>query len=311
MTDPLVSIVTPVLNRADSIGICLQSVADQTYSNVEHIVVDGGSSDGTLDILESCSAPNMRWTSGPDSGMYEAINRGLAMANGQILAYLNSDDAYFPWTVESAVKGLAYADVVFGDLVVVAPELREVRLLFYRPFSLRHYALVEAIAQPTVFWTREVYEQVGSFDESLSFVADCEYWIRAARAGKTVVHTGDVMAVQTDHSDTLRSKHGSQLADELASLRENWIRELGLQPLRFSIRSLVATRARVMRLRFYLVPGGKWSRFRAWLRSHALVPRGLFNYLLPGRARPEGVSMLDFDRFNKALNREAPSPSSE
>ncbi len=102
---PLVSIVTPSLNQGRFIQETILSVKDQTYPNIEHIIVDGGSTDGTLDIIKKYEGTyKMRWVSEPDSGQSDAINKGWRMAKGEILAYLNSDDTYMPWAVETAVE---------------------------------------------------------------------------------------------------------------------------------------------------------------------------------------------------------------
>src|SRR5262245_60785129 len=104
----VVSIITPTLNRAPLLEYTLRSVRGQSYANVEHIVVDGKSNDGTRDLLQRYEPTyNLRWTSESDSGMYAAINRGLGMASGDILAYLNSDDLYFPWTLELVARAFA------------------------------------------------------------------------------------------------------------------------------------------------------------------------------------------------------------
>jgi glycosyltransferase involved in cell wall biosynthesis len=120
-TGPLVSVITPTLNQARYIRDTLQSVRDQRYGEVEHVVVDGGSSDNTLAILSAHKQTSrFRWTSGPDAGMYDAVNKGLRMARGEILAYLNSDDLYLPWTIQTAVDFLqAHPDVdlVYGDYI--------------------------------------------------------------------------------------------------------------------------------------------------------------------------------------------------
>src|ERR1043166_5067752 len=102
---PLVSIVTPTMNRSRLLESTLRSVRAQTYPAVEHIVMDGGSSDGTTALLRAYEPTyRMRWQSAPDGGMYYAINEGLRQANGEILAYLNSDDLYFPWTIGVVVE---------------------------------------------------------------------------------------------------------------------------------------------------------------------------------------------------------------
>ena len=100
--DPLVSVITPVLNGGSTLELTLRSVAAQKYRNLEHIVIDGGSTDQTLDILRRFrSSIPFRWVTEKDSGMYSAINKGIAMARGDVLAYLNADDLYFPWTLKA------------------------------------------------------------------------------------------------------------------------------------------------------------------------------------------------------------------
>ena len=118
----MVSIVTPSYNQGTFIEETILSVKDQAWSSVEHIIMDGGSTDCTLDILRRYEGTyNMRWNSEPDGGMYQAINKGLRLSHGEVLAYLNSDDRYFPWTVEVAMKELANHDVdfIFGDMLNV------------------------------------------------------------------------------------------------------------------------------------------------------------------------------------------------
>ena len=100
-TGPLVSIITPTLNQGRTIGATLESVRRQTYSRIEHIVIDGGSSDSTSDILAAAhQASGLIWRSEPDRGMYDAVNKGLRLATGEIVGYLNSDDLLLPWAVE-------------------------------------------------------------------------------------------------------------------------------------------------------------------------------------------------------------------
>src|SRR5680860_324895 len=140
---PLVTVVTPTLNRAATLPRCLDSVQAQTYPHIEHLVVDGGSTDGSIELLEARAAQGgLRFSSGRDRGMYDAINKGMASAKGEVLAYLNSDDAYLPWTIATSVEVIAQgADMVFGDLARVEykDDPATVALQFYPPFDLNHY----------------------------------------------------------------------------------------------------------------------------------------------------------------------------
>lgn len=121
------SIIIPVLNRVATIEICLESVASQSRPSVEHIFVDGGSTDGTNRVIEAFSQRHLvTWISQPDIGVYDALNKGLALSRGAFLAYLNSNDLYFPWTVETVVEMLSQEpEVVFGDRVDQGWQRRE------------------------------------------------------------------------------------------------------------------------------------------------------------------------------------------
>ena len=226
MERPLVSIITPVLNRVDTIGTCLASVAGQTYERIEHIVVDGGSTDGTLEYLDSYRASYpFHWISESDNGMYDAINKGLLHARGDVLAYLNSDDLYFPWSVDVAVRALQPGiDLIYGDMGVLVAEQNEspssFYIQFYPKFSMAHYSFVATIGQPTVFWRRSLMERIGLFDVQFRLLGDCEYWLRAAIGGSKPRHIPELMAVQVEHGSTLRVTQATRLSEEFDRLRE-------------------------------------------------------------------------------------------
>ncbi|MBU4556126.1 MAG: glycosyltransferase, partial [Actinobacteria bacterium] len=220
---PLVSIITPSFNRRHFIEQCLASVANQSYPNIEHIVVDGGSSDGTIELLETCAlTQNLRWVSESDEGMYDAINKGLRMAQGEIIGYLNTDDSYLPWSVEKAVGTLSQGPkVVFGDLVVVKQvgDKKVSYVQFYPPFDPSHYLWVQAIGQPTVFWRREVTDLSGDFSQEYRLIADCDRWLTFAELGFVPFKVDEVLAIQVDHGETLRESHADLLREEFVRLR--------------------------------------------------------------------------------------------
>jgi glycosyltransferase involved in cell wall biosynthesis len=227
-SDPLVSIITPVLNGAGTIKHTLTSVAAQTYRAIEHIVVDGGSTDDTLEIVESSSRAArlpVRWISEPDRGMYAAINKGLRLAKGDILAYLNSDDLYFPWTVGAAVRALQQgSDFVFGDVAIItrSAQTTTFRLQFYRRFDANYYIHREILAQATVFWTRRAMERIGPFDPSLQYLGDVELWARAGVAGLKFHHLHEVLALVLEHEGSLSTRRAKEIREELASIRASF-----------------------------------------------------------------------------------------
>ena len=231
MHRPLVSIVTPTMNRRDLLEWTLRSVRSQTYGDLEHIVVDGGSTDGTLELLaEFEGSYPLRWISEPDSGMNNAIKKGFGLANGNILAYLNSDDQYFPWTVEVAMDAFqryALIDAVFGDAVRLDEVRGELLPLFTRPFDPRMTAAHGSLVQPAVFFRRRLYADIGPFDESLRYVADLDYWLRASR-GHRMQHVEEFLAVDRVHEGALSQERWQEMADEDRRMRRGHAASLGL-----------------------------------------------------------------------------------
>jgi len=178
---PLVSVVTPSYNQGRFIEETMLSVKSQTYPNIEHIVVDGGSTDETLDILRKYS-DSIAWVSEPDEGQSDAINKGWRMSRGEILAYLNADDTYMPWVVQTAVEFLAeHPDVgmVYGDADFIDEHGEVTRHYQVGEFDLkRMLCSYNHVPQPTVFFRREVLDAVGYLDENLHLAMDLDYWIR-------------------------------------------------------------------------------------------------------------------------------------
>jgi glycosyltransferase involved in cell wall biosynthesis len=301
---PLVSVITPVRNRVDTIRLCLDSVARQSYQPIEHIVVDGASTDGTVELLSDYrTSHGFHWVSEPDSGMYDAINKGISFAHGGVLAYLNSDDLYFPWTVDVAVSALRRgADLIYGDLGVYVVEMNDrpnaFYIQFYRDFDLRYFSFAGTIGQPTVFWRRDVTDEIGRFDTRYRLIADCEYWLRAALSGATVRHVAEVMAVQVEHESTLRKMQATRLSEEFRTLRRAMMRviEPPASPEWELLKGRVGSRLRQLEF-FYEVRATrsphKWSRFITMLHAHGIDVRwgDVRQRLSPARWR-KGTSLF-------------------
>ncbi|MGH3008147.1 MAG: glycosyltransferase family 2 protein [Gaiellaceae bacterium] len=259
MIEPvLVSVVTPSLNQAGTIADTLESVRRQIHPHIEHIVVDGGSTDGTLEIL-AAAGESVRWASEPDTGMYDALNKGFAQASGEILAYLNTDDAWFPWTVARAVEALGRhrdAGFVFGDLLIEGPS-GQLRLDFHPPFRLAYLRRHGFLAQPTVFLRRSVWEEAGPFDASLQLLGDIEYWSRIAERfpGRKV---NEVLALQRNHPDAKRFAQPDVLAAELAAVRARYPRP---GRLRGRLAWAEATLWRRLFTLAFLAGRGGWAHF--------------------------------------------------
>ena len=214
---PLVSIVTPSYNQGQFIEETILSVKNQDYPNIEHIIVDGGSTDNTLEILKKYEGTyNMRWISEPDDGMYQAINKGLRIAQGEIMAYLNSDDLYLPWTVATVAlyfQSNPDVDLVYGDMLGLNTNGKLV-LRFYPPLNLGYIERTGFLGQPTVFWQKKVFEYLKGFDETLKFVADCDYWMKAGRIF-TARKINEFLAIERDHPQAKRFAQHDSLKEEL------------------------------------------------------------------------------------------------
>ena len=184
---PKISIITPSLNQGRFIEETIQSVLSQAYPNLEYIIMDGGSSDDTLSVLERYSN-QLKWVSEKDTGQTHAINKGLRMASGDILAYLNADDLLLPGTlikVAQLFMKCPQAMWVTGKCRIINEDNREIRRLItgYKNFWLhfRHRSVLlitDYISQPATFWRADVLNEMGYFDESLHYVMDYEYWLR-------------------------------------------------------------------------------------------------------------------------------------
>ena len=189
--NPLVSIITPSYNQAEFIETNILSISRQQYPNIEHIVVDGGSSDATLHILKKHeNTYNLRWVSEPDNGQAHAINKGFDMAGGDILAYLNSDDSYINSKVIGSVvdcfKANANIDMVYGSYNITNSEGAVLRHIKPPLFSFRLLLKSGFIPQPTVFLRRTVLSKTGLLDESLHYGMDLDLWFRVHKTNAEI-----------------------------------------------------------------------------------------------------------------------------
>jgi glycosyltransferase involved in cell wall biosynthesis len=183
---PLVSIVTPSYNSAPFLAECIESVLTQDYPNIEYIIMDGGSTDGTEAILERYRGRIARIHSAPDFGQGQAINRGLAGAAGEIVAFLNADDAYLPGAVSEAVRHMtahAQAAVVYGNAFHVAEDGTTLAPYPTRDFDRDVLKRNCYICQPAAFVRRQAFERAGALNPVFHYVLDYDLWIRLAAAG--------------------------------------------------------------------------------------------------------------------------------
>jgi glycosyltransferase involved in cell wall biosynthesis len=214
---PRVSIVTPSFNQASFIEETILSVQNGGYSNIEHIVVDGGSTDDTISILKKY--PHIRWISEPDKGQSDALNKGFAMATGEIIGWLNSDDCYYRNAIETVVETFVThpnADFVYGNLAII-DEISDLQSLwkvelFDLECQLNDHNM---IAQPAAFFTKKLLDQVGPINVSLRYTMDVDLWNRMALSGATMIRVNKVLALFREHGNSKTISEGSLFWKEL------------------------------------------------------------------------------------------------
>ena len=182
MSFPLVSIITPSFNQGRFILQTITSVLGQDYAPLEHIVIDGGSSDNTLDVLRAYQ-DRLTFLSEPDKGQADAVNKGFERARGSILGWLNSDDIYEPHAVRTVVDFFQQnprAVMVYGDAKFINTDGGVEGYYPSKPFSMKGLAETCIISQPATFIRADVVRDVGPLDVSLTTCMDYDYWIRIA-----------------------------------------------------------------------------------------------------------------------------------
>ena len=181
-----ISIITISFNAKSTIEKTLQSVANQSYKNIEHIIVDGGSKDNTLEICNSFSHVS-KIKSEPDNGVYDAFNKGLKLATGDIVGFLNADDVFYN---ENSVQEIANAfsnnetDIVYGNLDYINSEGKIIRNWISKPFKKGLIKKAWMPAHPTFYCKKEVYDRLGGYNDSFKIGGDFELCLRFLEVNK-------------------------------------------------------------------------------------------------------------------------------
>jgi glycosyltransferase involved in cell wall biosynthesis len=274
---PLVSILTPSFNQAAWLGENLASVRCQTYASVEHIVMDGGSTDGSVEILEAAS-DTIRWRSEPDAGQSDAINKAFRESTGEIIGWINSDDAYFDCRVIEDVVAFFVAhpevDVVFGHAAQIDEGGTIIWMIWVPWFSRRLLKIVNFIGQPVAFIRRSALSDP-MLDETYHFSMDYELWLRLDAKGSRFHRINRITAVDRHQaqrkSETIKDVLASDL-DRLADShgrgypRGKALLSWGFYTWRRAMGALLIPRI-PEQLAFTNVRTTKWDLFRRQLLS--------------------------------------------
>jgi glycosyltransferase involved in cell wall biosynthesis len=205
---PKITIITPSFNQGNFIDQTIRSILGQSYPNLEYIVMDGGSTDRTLEILRQYDK-QLIWNSEKDRGQSHALNKGLALATGEIIGFINSDDYLEPGALLKVGDFFAThteADWLAGKCRTVDERGYEIRKIvtLYKNFlmmfkSYRILLILNYISQPATFWRKNIINEIGSFDESVHYTMDYEYWLRIGSRYKLYTHN-DYLACFRVHS---------------------------------------------------------------------------------------------------------------
>ena len=199
-----VSIVTPSFNQGRFLRRTIDSVLSQDYLPLHYQVVDGGSTDGSVEILRSYGE-RFAWASEPDGGQSQALNKGFTRAQGDILAYLNSDDVLLPGAVSRVVGYFARhpdVDLVYGQAYHTDENDAVLGSYPTEPFDFERLVQTCIICQPAAFWRRSLAERVGPFDERLHFAMDYDYWMRCRRARGRFAYLPEYLACSRTYAQT-------------------------------------------------------------------------------------------------------------
>jgi glycosyltransferase involved in cell wall biosynthesis len=303
--EPLVSIVTPAFQASRFIEQTILSVLGQDYRNIEYIVMDGGSTDGTTQILDRYRG-RLTYVSAPDGGAPDAINRGFERSRGEIFAWLNADDLYLPGAIRTAVQHFArspHLDVVYGEGIWIDEEGKTLgrypTLAPYRPDAFQQEC---GICQPAAFLRRDAFVRAGMLQPELHLTFDYDLWIRLSRDCRFEA-IPQVLAASRMHRDNKSlGSRGNVFAENIAILRKHygyvpvrWIyaqlahrndgRDQFFEPMQHSVLTYLAT-----------LPAGLRHNYRQpwrylWEWASRLTPQNIRKGL-----RHEGATDQDLDR---------------
>lgn len=260
---PMISVVIPSFNQGRFIGQAISSVLYQDYPNVELIIIDGGSSDNTSDIIEKYADSLSHYISEPDNGQAHAINKGFRVAKGDILAWLNSDDMYLPCTLSKVAKILSNVTtpaLVYGGCMRFTEGTPYTHGVFPPDFDAERLTYYDYIDQPSTFWTRSLWETVGELNESYHYVLDWDWFIRASKIGK-FIPLKEFLSIYRYHEEHKTGSGGAKRRKEILEVVEKyaspeWIaayREVHAQfiPLKACLNRLLKLKLHRLRYLFY------------------------------------------------------------
>ncbi len=206
---PKISIITPSFNQVQFLEATMRSVLDQNYENLEYIVIDGGSNDGSKEIIKKYSDQLAYWVSEKDEGQTHAINKGFQKATGDLVAWMNSDDTYLPGAFEKVAEyynRYPNVDVLYADKHHIDEDGNFLHSQRYVPYRLYTFANDKMVmCNQSAFWKRDIFEKIGYLDETIQFAMDYEFFVRLGVHKLNMKHFPEFWGEQRYYSGTKTS----------------------------------------------------------------------------------------------------------
>jgi glycosyltransferase involved in cell wall biosynthesis len=304
---PLVSILIPSYNQGRFIRDTIDSILEQDYRPLEIHVIDGGSTDDTIDVLKSYgNVPELNWFSEPDKGVVDAVNKGFGLTLGDICGIQSSDDTYLPGAISEAVAVLRDSPtcgLIYGDTVKVDADGQELSRYTIGPFSLENFFLFRTwIPQPSAFFRRSMLDVCGGWDQSVAYAADTDLWLRMMF--RTDVQKIDAYWSQRRLHDAQRETQAARIAQDFCRMIDQSSDIEGASP---EIRRLAKAAKHLIQVR-YNGTGSDWhAAWHIW-KAGRIAPEcrnlsGVARHLLlPGRRFGSRIKQaLGFVRQNSAV----------
>lgn len=274
---PRVTVVTPSFNQAAFLEETIRSVLLQGYLNLAYIIIDGGSSDGSVDIIRQYEPWLAYWISEKDRGQGHAINKGWSRAEGDVIAYLNSDDCYTPGAIAAAARAFhdhPEAGMVYGRAEVVDEQGSHMHTLRARPYEFKRLVVSNIIPQPSAFFSQTVLSEVGYLDEDWEMIMDYEYFVRIGRKFPAI-NLPETLSKFRSHEVSKTNRQQEKDALELLKFHTSFFSQKDLPSEVAALNSVALATSHYRLAAAYVRKGRKYAvkAIKPLLQSFLLSPR--------------------------------------
>lgn len=221
---PTISVITPSYNQAAYLKQTMDSVLSQDIPDMEYVVMDGGSTDGSAELIRQYADRLSGWVSEKDRGQADAVNKGAARTSGEVIGWLNSDDLYLPGALKKALQYLAEhpdVDAVYGDVLSIDGNGELMNVMRFEQYCEEDLMSFRVISQPGVFFRRSAWERAGGLDLSYSYLLDHHLWLRMIMGGK-FAYLPEPLAAARFHADAKNRAHAGDFGKEAYRLAD-WL----------------------------------------------------------------------------------------